>query len=225
LSEAKGMVINMKDKIFSDLQKAMIEYDEELAKNSAQKSIEEGINPIDTINVLTEAITEIGDKFEKGELFLPDLMLAAKTMQLAIVPLEADLKKKGLKRQSIGKVVIGTVYGDLHSIGKSMVVTLLSANGFEAIDLGVNVEAKKFIEAVKKYNPDILAMSSLLTTTAPEQERVISALKDIGMRDKIKIMIGGGPITEEFANNIGADGYEPTATLAVKLAKNLVKNN
>ena len=215
----------MRKEIFGDLQKAMIDYDAELSKNLAQKSIKEGIDPIETINVLTKSIAEIGDKFEKFELFLPDLMLAANTMQTAIGPLEEHLKKKGLKRPSIGKVVIGTVFSDLHSIGKCMVATLLVASGFDVIDLGVDVESKKFIEAVKNYNPDILAMSSILTTTAPEQERVISALIDSGLRDNIKIMVGGGPITEEFARSIGADGYEPTATLAVKLAKRLIKNN
>ena len=215
----------MKDQIFNSLQKAMFEYDEESAKNLAEEAIREEIDPIETINILTKSIGEIGNKFEKEELWLPDLMLAAKTMQTAIKPLEAEIKKKGIKRQSVGKIVIGTVYGDLHSIGKSIVATLLAANGFEVIDLGVNVEAGKFIEAVNKYNPDMLAMSALLTTTAPEQQRIISAFEDEGIRDRIKIIVGGGPITREFADNIGADGYEPTAPLAVKLAKGLMKNS
>jgi len=213
----------MKDRILGDLKKAMFEYNELAAVSLTEESIKEGIDPIETINTLTQSITEIGNKFEKGELWLPDLMLAAKTMQSAIVPLEEEIKKRGLKRESIGKIVIGTVFGDIHSIGKNMVLTLLVANGFEVIDLGVNIEAKTFIKAVKENNPDILAMSALLTTTAPEQERVILALKEEGIRDKIKVIVGGGPITKEFAEGIGADGYEPTAPLAVKLARSLLK--
>jgi len=213
----------MKDRILGDLKKAMFEYNELAAVSLTEESIKEGINPIETINTLTQSITEIGNKFEKGELWLPDLMLAAKTMQSAIVPLEEEIKKRGLKRESIGKIVIGTVFGDIHSIGKNMVLTLLVANGFEVIDLGVNIEAKTFIKAIKENSPDILAMSALLTTTAPEQERVILALKEEGIRDKIKVIVGGGPITKEFAEGIGADGYEPTAPLAVKLARSLLK--
>ena len=213
----------MKDRILGDLKKAMLEYNELTAVSLTEESIKEGIDPIETINTLTQSITEIGNKFEKGELWLPDLMLAAKTMQSAIVPLEEEIKKRGLKRESIGKIVIGTVFGDIHSIGKNMVLTLLVANGFEVIDLGVNIEAKTFIKAIKENSPDILAMSALLTTTAPEQERVILALKEEGIRDKIKVIVGGGPITKEFAEGMGADGYEPTAPLAVKLAKSLLK--
>jgi len=212
----------MKEEIFNSLKIAMKNYNSEDATALAMKSIEEKINPLETVNTLTESIAEIGNRFERGELFLPDLMMAAKTMRSAIVPLEEDIKNKGLKRETVGKVVIGTVFGDLHDIGKGMVATMLNANGFEVVDIGVNVDSKKFLEAIKKYNPDVLAMSSLLTTTAPEQERVIKALKDDGSRDKVKIMIGGGSITEDFAEKIGADGYEPTAPLAVKLAKRLI---
>lgn len=212
----------MKEEILKSLKIAMRNYKFEDAKALAIKSIEEEISPLETVKTLTESIAEIGDRFEKGELFLPDLMMAAKTMQSAIGPLEEDIKNKGLKRETLGKVVIGTVFGDMHDIGKGMVATMLNANGFEVIDLGVNVNSEKFLEAIKKHDPDVLAMSALLTTTAPEQERIIKALKDAGIRDKVKIMIGGGPITEDFAEKIGADGYEPTAPLAVKLAKKLI---
>lgn len=215
----------MKQNIFKELYNALINYDEVLVKNLAIESIKEGIDPIETISVLTKGISEVGDKFQKGELWLPDLMLAAKTMGSGMGPLQNEIEAKGIKRTAIGKVLIGTVFGDLHSIGKGMVSTLLSANGFEVIDLGVNVDSKKFIDAIQKYNPDILAMSALLTTTAPEMERVIKALNETGTRDKIKIMVGGGPITQEFAERIGADGYEPTAVLAVSLAKKFLNIN
>ncbi len=212
----------MENSLFNEIKKAMFEYNDVYIKELVEKCIQEGVNPIDVINVLTDSIAVIGDRFEKGELWLPDLMMAAKTMQTAMKPLEEELKKRGLKRSTYGKVVIGTVYGDLHDIGKNMVSTMLSANGFEVIDLGVNVDSNKFIEAIDKYKPDILALSALLTTTAAEQERVISALKKAGIKDKVKVMVGGGAITQEFADKIGADGYEPTAVLAVKLAKKFV---
>jgi 5-methyltetrahydrofolate--homocysteine methyltransferase len=167
---------------------------------------------------------EIGERFGKGELFLPDLMLAAKTMQIAMVPLKGEILKKGLKVPSKGRIVIGTVYGDLHSIGKGLVATLLNANGFEVIDLGVNVRANSFIESINSNSPDIIAMSALLTTTAPEMEHVIDSLKKTGIRNKIKVIVGGGPITQEFADDIGADGYEPTAVLAVELVKKLLNS-
>jgi len=215
----------MKENIFKELHNALLNYDEALVKNLVEKSIKEGIDPLETISVLTNAITEIGDKFQREELWLPDLMLAAKTMETGMGPLQNEIKAKGIKRSSLGKVVIGTVFGDLHSIGKGMVSTLLSANGFEVIDLGINVDSKKFIDAIQQYNPDILAMSALLTTTAPEMERVIKAVNEAGIRNKIKIMVGGGSITQEFAERIGADGYEPTAVLAVSLAKKFLNIN
>ena len=213
----------MKNKIFNDLSKAMTEYEEITAKNLTEESLKKMIDPNETMEILIYSISEIGDKFDKGELWLPDLMMAAKTMKIAMLPLEEEIRKRGLKKHLAGKIVIGTVFGDLHTIGKTMVATLLTANGFEVIDIGENVDAKRFIEAVHENNPDILAMSALLTTTAQEQEKVIIALKNAGMRNKIKVMVGGGPITREFAEKIGADGYEPTATLAVKLAKKLIK--
>ena len=136
--------------------------------------------------------------------------------------LEEELKKTGAKRKVLGTVVAGTVFGDIHSIGKSMVCTLLVAGGFEVHDLGVNIKAEEFLEAMEKYQADILAMSALLTMTAPEQRKVIAALKEKGIREKVKVMVGGGAITAEFAESIGADGYDPTAPGAVELARRLV---
>lgn len=213
----------MESQILNELRQAMFEYDEEMVLTLAKKSIEEKIDINKTITVLTESIAQIGDKFDIGELFLPDLMIAAKTMKIALKPLEEELKIKKIEKKSAGKVVIGTVYGDLHDVGKNMVLTFLVGNGFNVIDLGINVETSGFVEAIKKYDPDILAMSSLLTTTAPEQSKTISTLEKEGIRNKIKIIVGGGPITKEFADKIGADGYAPTATLAVNEVKYLLE--
>ena len=143
-------------------------------------------------------------------------------MQAALVILEGELKRIGAKRENLGIVVVGTVLGDIHDIGKSMVSTLLTAGGFEVHDLGVNRKADEFIKAIEHYKADILAMSALLTTTAPEQRKVIENLKKMGIRDKVKVMVGGGAITNEFAKSIGADGYDPSAPGAVGLARRLI---
>jgi len=180
------------------------------------------MDPVKATDALITAIREVGNAFGRGELWLPDLMGAAEAMQSAMPILEEEITKKGLKRESLGTVVIGTVYGDIHNIGKAMVSTLLTADGFTVHDLGINITAENFVEGIKKYNADILAMSSLMTTTAPEQRKVIETLKKESLRDRVKIMVGGGAITQQFADSIGADGYEPTAPGAVKLARRLI---
>lgn len=210
--------------ILEGLKKAVIEYDSEKAEKLARKAVEEGIDPVKALDSLTEGIKQVGNGFGRGELWLPDLVAAGDTMQSATAPLEEEIKKRGKKRETMGAIVIGTVFGDIHSIGKDMVAALSRARGFEIIDLGVDVEAEKFLEAVRKHEPDILAMSALLTTTAPEQKKVIESLKEAGLRKKFKIAVGGGAVTNEFADEIGADGYEPTAPKAVDLFEKFVGN-
>jgi corrinoid protein of di/trimethylamine methyltransferase len=205
-----------------NLKRAVIECDAEAAASWARKAVEAKIDPIKAADALTEAIRQVGDRFGRGELWLPDLVGAADAMQAAMPILEEELKRMNVKRETLGTVVAGTVFGDIHSIGKSMVCTLLTAGGFEVHDLGVNIKAEEFLEAVEKYQADILAMSALLTTTAIEQRKVIDALKAKGIRERVKVMVGGGAITAEFAKSIGADGYDPTAPGAVELARRLV---
>ena len=210
------------DEILENLRKAILEYDNEKAKSWARKAVEEGIDPVKAVDVLTEAIRQVGNGFGKGELWLPDLIGAASAMVTAMPILEEQIKKAGKTRESLGRVVIGTVLGDIHNIGKDMVAILLVANGFEVVDLGVDISAEQFVVAIKEYNPTILAMSALMTMTAPEQGKVINTLKKEGIRDKIRIMVGGGAITQEFADKIGADGYAVAATGAADLAKRLI---
>jgi corrinoid protein of di/trimethylamine methyltransferase len=205
-----------------NLKRAVIEYDTEGAARWARKIVEEKIDPITALDALTETIRQVGDRFGRGELWLPDLVGAAEAMQAAMPILEEELKKTGAKREALGTVVVGTVFGDIHSIGKSMVCTLLVAGGFEVHDLGVNIKAEEFVEAIESHKADVLAMSALLTMTAAEQRKVINALKEKGIREKVKVMVGGGAITAEFAQSIGADGYDPTAPGAVELARRLV---
>ena len=212
----------MSVEIIENLKKAILEYDSEAAANWAKKAVQEKMDPNEALRAMTEAIREIGNGFGAGELFLPDLVGAADAMSAATPVIDEELQRVGAKRESLGSAVIGTVYGDIHTIGKTMVATLLTAEGFAVEDLGINVTAEQFVEGVRKYEPDILAMSALMTMTAPEQKKVIETLKNQGLRDKVKIMVGGGAITQEFADSIGADGYDPTAPGAAKLARKLV---
>ena len=209
--------------ILDNLRKAIFEYNSALAKESAQKAIESGVSPVEAMNVMTVAIREIGDAFGTGELWLPDLIGASDAMQGATPVLEEEIRKQGAHREILGKVVAGTVFGDIHNIGKTMVSTLLTAAGFKVEDLGVNIKAEAFVEAAKKQDANLVVMSALMTTTMTEQEKVIESLKDEGIREKVKVMVGGAAVTEEFAREIGADGYDPTAPGAVQLAEKLLK--
>lgn len=204
------------------LKKAIVTYDNGLATDSARTIVEEKRDPLEAWAAMTMAIRLVGEAFDKGELWLPDLVGAAEAMSAAKSIIEEEIEKRGAKAETPGTVVLGTVYGDIHSIGKTMVGTLLVAEGFAVHDLDVNVTAEAFVEAVQKHDADILAMSALLTSTAPEQRKVIEALKREGLRDRVKVMVGGGAITEEFAEAIGADGYDPTAPGAAKLAREFV---
>ncbi len=212
----------MDNKIFEDLKKAILEYDNEKAASLAKQVAEKKIDPVKALNVMTEAIRKVGDGFARGELWLPDLIGAADAMQAAMPIIQEEIKRKGAKVETTGTVVAGTVFGDIHNIGKTMLCTLLAAEGFTVHDLGINVTAEKFVEAAKKYRADIVAMSALMTMTAPEQRKVIALLKKENLRDQVKVMVGGGALTEEFAKDIGADGYDPTAPGGAKLAKKLM---
>ena len=210
------------DEILQNLKRTVLEYDSEGAASWAKKAVEKEIDPIEAIDALTEGITQIGNGYSRGELWLPDLAGAATAMTSAMPILEEEIKRRGNKRETTGIVVLGTVKGDIHDIGKNMVAMFLAIDGFTVQDLGVDVPAETFIEAVKKYNADVLALSALLTMTSHEQRKIIGGLKAESIRDKVKVMVGGGAITQEFADDIGADGYEPTAVGAAKLARRLI---
>ncbi len=210
------------DEIIENLKKAVIEYDGEAAASWARKAVEEGIDPIEALDALTVAIKQVGDGYGRGDLWLPDLVGASSAMISATPIIEEKIKATGGKRHKLGTIVIGTVYGDIHNIGKNMVSTLALAGGFEVIDLGVDVAAEKFVDAVRKHEPQILALSSLLTTSAYVQKEIIETLKKANLREKVKIAVGGGAITPEFAKIIGADEYRPTAIAAVDLFKEFV---
>jgi len=218
----KKVIENLGNNPIDLLKKSLITYNQELARESINKIISDRIEPAIALEAITETMRLVGDAFARDELFLPDLFSAADTMQLIMPIIEKEIEKKGGKRKILGKIVLGTVSGDIHSIGKTMVGTLLSASGFKVYDLGIDVTSKKFMEAIRKYKPDMLAMSALLTTTAYEQKNVIGMLKKEGLRKKVKIIVGGGAVTEEFAGSIGADGYGSTAPGAATLAKKIL---
>jgi corrinoid protein of di/trimethylamine methyltransferase len=215
-------VLEMSREILDNLKKSLRAYDQGAIAGWAGKVLEAGLDPLEAINALTGVMQEIGEEFNREELFLPDLIASGATMEAAMAVLNPELIRRGQSRESLGTVVLGTVFGDIHSIGKDMVRSLLTAAGFSVQDLGIDVKAEAFIAAVKERRPHILAMSALLTTTAQEQKVVIEALQEAGLRDKVKVMVGGGGINEQFARSIGADVYGATATEAVSLAKGLM---
>jgi len=208
--------------ILHSLSRAVTEYDPEAAARWAGQAVEQNLDPLVALAALTDAIRAVGDGFACGELWLPDLIAAAEAMSAGTAILEAEIARRGVRQESLGIVVIGTVFGDIHDIGKNMVATLLRAAGFSVHDLGINIRAEAFVDAVIRHDARLLALSALLTTTAPEQEKVIDLLKAAGLRERVKVIVGGGGITRSFAESIGADGYEPTAPGAVKLAKHLL---
>lgn len=214
----------MTDDVFLKLENAVVNYNSVLVEELASNAIKQGYSPLECVSALTRGIRKVGEGYEKGELFLPSLIGASNAMQAAMPFLSKEIEKSGEKINKLGTVVIGTVFGDIHSIGKTMVMTLLLAEGFEVIDLGVNVKAEYFVESVKRYGAHMLALSSLLSTTMLEQKNIIKILIKENIRDRVKVMIGGAPVTQEYADSIGADGYDASAVGAVKLAKILFLN-
>lgn len=185
------------------------------------QAVAEGIEPQEIINgYMIKAMEEIGLRFQNGEAFVPNLLMAARAMKGSLDILRPLMK--GANSVSMGKVVIGTVKGDLHDIGKNLVASMLEGCGFEVINLGVDISSEKFIEAAKEHKADIICMSALLTTTMNYMKEVIDALKAAGVRQDVKVMIGGAPVTDAFAQQIGADGYSENANGAVALARKLV---
>jgi len=191
-------------------------------KELTQQALAEGAAPGELITkYLIPAMSEVGDRFERNEYYVPELLIAARAMQGALAILKPLLTDSDIK--SAGKVVIGTVKGDLHDIGKNLVSMMLQGAGFEIIDMGVDVAPEKFVDAIKTNKADVVALSALLTTTMPSMKTTIEALKAAGLRDSVKVIIGGAPVTQRYADEIGADGYAPDANSAVRKTKELLK--
>ena len=194
------------------------------AKKSAadtEAALKAGIKAEDILHKsCIPAMAEVGRLFEEGEKFVPEMLISARAMQAAMALLRPELVKANVK--TLGTVVVGTVQGDLHDIGKNLVKMMMEGAGFEVIDLGVDVSAKKYVDTAREKNAQIIGLSALLTTTMPGMKTTIETLKEAGLHGKVKVMIGGAPITQDFANEIGADGFAPDASSAVRKAKELV---
>ena len=213
----------MSNEYFEKLAAKIVDCDPDAVEELTRQALAAGLEPMDIISQgLTKGMQIVGDNFQCGDAFLPDLIIAAEGMQRAMVLLEPELLKRQQAIESVGVVVIGTVQGDIHEIGKTLVGTMLSANGFKVFDLGTDVPASEFIAKIKETGANILGLSSLLTTTMVLQREVIEALKSAGLRQQVKVMVGGAPVTKSWAEQIGADGYAEDASGAVLIARQLV---
>ena len=202
-----------------ELYQAILEGQRDAAKDKVEQALAEGLEPGEVLNVMVTAMGEVGRLFEEGEYFVPEMLIAARAMKTGMDILKPRLVDADI--QPAGTVIAGTVKGDLHDIGKNLVCMMLEGAGFQVIDLGSDVSPQTFVEAVKEHQPDFIAMSALLTTTMPNMQTTIAALEEAGVRHQVKVLIGGAPITDAYAEKIGADGYAPDASRAVKLAKAL----
>ena len=215
----------MSEEIYGKLRDAIIGLDDQGSKDVVRQGIEQGVNPLDMINHgIRFALDVLGERFSAGDLFLPELVLAAKAADAAVEILEPELLKQGSSENILGKVLIATVKDDIHDIGKNIVALLMKAAGFDVVDIGVNRSAEEILSAAKDHEVDVIGLSALLTTTIPQMQVFIELLQESGLRDKFKVIVGGAPVTEDFAVQIGADGYGADATRAVEVIKKIIAN-
>jgi corrinoid protein of di/trimethylamine methyltransferase len=214
----------MTEDLFKQMAQSVIDGDDDAAAALAQQALVLGIDPLESINSGFKAgMDVVGELFASGQYFLPGLILGGEAMKTGIAVLEPALFASGQKREVLGTVVLGTVKGDIHEIGKSLVGVMLSAQGFEVHDLGTDVDSGEFISKVREHDADIVGLSALLTTTMLNQQEVIELLVESGLRNRVKVMVGGSPVTKAWADEIGADGYAEDAATAVGVAMKLMK--
>jgi 5-methyltetrahydrofolate--homocysteine methyltransferase len=204
-----------------ELKDLVINGDDKKAAVRVAKLLQEGKGPAEILNnALIPAMDDVGEKYQKGEFFLPELLIAGRAMQSGLAVLRPAMTEKGVAY--IGKVVMGTVKGDLHDMGKVLVNIALEGAGFEVIDIGIDAPPEKFVEAIREHSPQVVGMSALLTTTAPAIKETIDAITKAGLRSKVKIMIGGAPLTWDYARQVGADFYGPDSTAGKDFARSVV---
>jgi 5-methyltetrahydrofolate--homocysteine methyltransferase len=206
------------DEIFN----AVLAGDQDTAEAKVRQAVDVPLKPEDILKQgLVAAMREVGDRFERGEYYVPEMLIAARAMQTGLNVLKPQLVEADI--QPAGRVVIGTVKGDLHDIGKNLVGMMLEGAGYEIVDLGTDVAPESFAHAVREQNADFVGLSALLTTTMPEMKNTIEALEDLDVRENVRVIIGGAPITQDYADDIGADGYAPDASRAVAMARSLLE--
>ncbi len=211
-----------KEDTLARMEKAIIEGNKEEAVLLARKALEERIDLLEVIEKgYVRGIQRVGDLWERGEYFLPELITSAECMKAAMSILQPEIEKAQIQARSRAKVVIGTVEGDIHDIGKNLVASMLAANGFDVIDLGADVRLETFVEKAAEENADFICLSALLTTTMLGQKRVIEILKEKNLTPRIKVLVGGAPVNQKWADDIGADGYGENAMVAVKVAQKI----
>ena len=213
----------MDHELYRAMAQSIIDGDADLAEQLARQAVDTGIHPLEAINKgFVTGVNHVGDQFSCGAAFLPELVMAGEAMKRAVSALEPEMVKRGARRQVYGKVVLATIHGDIHDIGKTLVGTMLTASGFQVFDLGVDVPIESILAKAEEVGADIIAVSALLTTTMVRQRDLIKAADERGLRPKVKVMVGGAPATREWVAEIGADGYSEDAIGAVKIAKQLL---
>jgi corrinoid protein of di/trimethylamine methyltransferase len=212
-----------KQEILENLGQAIIGGDQQSARENAQKAIDEELDPLEAVDDgLSKGMEVVGAKFEKGDVFLPELLMAADTFNAAMEILSPVIEANKQKTSKLGTVLLATVKGDQHNIGKNIVATVLETNGFEVVDIGIDQSTLNIIEAAQNHKADFIGLSSVMTTTMPYQKEVIDTLTEMDLRDKFLVLVGGGPVSQKWADEIGADGYGETAMDAVGISKNLL---
>lgn len=204
--------------LLAEMEQAIVDGNRKEAVRLANLAIEQKLEPMAAIEALGRGIQTVGKRFAEGEMFLPELIISGETMKEAIDILDAELRRRGAARPKMARFVIGTVEGDIHSIGKTIVASLLNINGFEVIDLGTNIRSDAFLQEVQARGAEFLGLSALLTSTLPNQQRVIEAVTQAGLRGKLRVLVGGAPASQSWADKIGADGYGANAVEALELA-------
>lgn len=213
-----------KQEILEQLAKAVIEGDKNSARENAQAAVDEGLDPLEAVDRgLSKGMEVVGANFESGESFLPELLMAADSFNAAMEILNPLIEANKQKISKLGTALLATVKGDMHNIGKNIVATVLETNGFEVVDIGIDQSTLNIIEAAQKHKADFIGLSSVMTTTMPYQKEVIETLSEMGLREKFFVLVGGGPVTQKWADEIGADGYGETAVDAVGVAKKLLE--
>ncbi|HII02893.1 TPA: dimethylamine corrinoid protein 3 [Methanosarcinaceae archaeon] len=209
-----------KEEIIAKAKEAITEYDEEMAEEAATEALKGGIDPVEIIeHGFTAGMQEVGEQFEQGTVFLPHVLAAAEAMKAGIEVMKPEMERRKSKTEKKGTIVIGTIEGDIHSIGKDIVASMLNIAGFEVVDLGRDVPIKTFIEKAKELKPEFVASSALMTTTMVNQIQIEEQLKEAGIRDQVRTMVGGAPVTQDWADKIGANIYGENATDAVNKIK------